>query len=121
MLFNLEDADGLSFDERVRHDKTVAAEVINNICNIDTSHLKVVRGGKRLTGKCRPSKVILSQASDAVSVLKNRKKNTGRICISADYTPSQQRCYKQVSETLKRHRAEGVQGEFLKYIYQLST
>lgn len=108
----LDDRDG--GNAAVRND---LVEIFHSIDDtVDLSSMKFVRLGRYSPDRTRPVKVTLSCKSDALNILRNKKKNKTPIRIRADLTDVQRRELVELRSELARLNESGL-NKTIRYIH----
>ncbi|KAG5860753.1 hypothetical protein JTB14_001315 [Gonioctena quinquepunctata] len=106
LIHNIEESSSRSFKERIEQD-------------INVGPFKVWRLGQA-SNRSRLLKVTLSNNSDALFCIKNKRKlseNFPNIRIAADLTPSQRNYMKSIYEQLNERKRKGENNLVVKYRY----
>ena len=94
VVFQAKESESDKSEERIRHDEDLVKELLTEI-QVEVTVEKVIRLGRRESGKLRPLKVALKDSSDKTQVMDNLKKlrdapdHLKKLMVSHDLTPAQ--------------------------------
>ncbi|KAG5894689.1 hypothetical protein JTB14_034737 [Gonioctena quinquepunctata] len=118
LFHNIEESSSRNFKERIEQD-TLKCKQIFDALDINVGPFKVWRLGQA-SNRSRPLKVTLSNNSNALFCIKNKRKlseNFPNIRIAADLTLSQRNYMKSIYEQLNERKRNGENDLVVKYRY----
>ncbi|KAI5634445.1 hypothetical protein NE865_12871 [Phthorimaea operculella] len=117
IIYDLSESASNEADVRKEDDRKACEELITKISNkVNCTGIKTFRLGAPKPGTKRPLKVVLKSKSDALEVLKNRKKLSKPSSVTSDQTPMQREYINHLREELQKRTNNGETGLTIRYI-----
>lgn len=121
IVYNIKESNKTNSADRLEEEKNIVIKAISDICDINTTNIKLGRIGKYAADKTRPLKVTLTTEDDVIKVLKNKNKTDSNIKFASDKTKMQQKFLHEVITKLNDLKSNGILNKTIKYIRGIPT